>query len=97
VLKRIVVHSQYPLSLLSQGSFSRIGLFDRRILEKFNEAISLIEKFPFKILLPKFPTKIVVVGDLIREIVTHEIALRVSETSFLPVRSFGLEEFFTWT
>jgi hypothetical protein len=97
VLKRIVVHSQYHLSLLSQGSFSRIGLFDRRILEKFNEAISLIEKFPFKILLPKFPTKMVVVGDLIREIVTHEIALRVSETSFLPVRIFGLEEFFTWT
>ncbi|HYX55913.1 MAG TPA: hypothetical protein VE818_07120 [Nitrososphaeraceae archaeon] len=47
--------------------------------------------------MPKFPTKMVVVGDLIREIVTHEIALRVSETSFLPVRSFGLEEFFTWT
>lgn len=70
-----------------------IGLFDRSFLEKFIETISLIEKFSFKIRLPKFPTKMVVVGDLIREIVAHEIALKISETSYLPVRSFGLEEF----
>jgi glucosamine--fructose-6-phosphate aminotransferase (isomerizing) len=71
-----------------------IGLFDRSIFEKFNEAIiSLIEKFPFKMRLPKFPTKMVVVGDLIREIVAHEVALKIAETSYLPIRSFGLEEF----
>jgi glutamine---fructose-6-phosphate transaminase (isomerizing) len=72
-----------------------IGLFDRSILENFNKAIiSLIEELPFKIQqLPKFPTKMVVVGDLIHEIVAHEVALKISETSYLPVRSFGLEEF----
>ena len=32
-------------------------------------------------------------GDLIREAVAHGIALKISETSYLPVRSFGLEEF----
>ena len=34
-----------------------------------------------------------IVGDLIRKIVAHEVALKISETSYLPVRSFGLEEF----
>ena len=32
-------------------------------------------------------------GDLIHEIVAHEVALKISETSYIPVRSFGLEEF----
>jgi glucosamine 6-phosphate synthetase-like amidotransferase/phosphosugar isomerase protein len=30
---------------------------------------------------------------MIREAVAHEVALKISETSYLPVRSFGLEEF----
>lgn len=34
-----------------------------------------------------------IVGDLIHEVVAHEVALKISETCYLPVRSFGLEEF----
>jgi glucosamine 6-phosphate synthetase-like amidotransferase/phosphosugar isomerase protein len=34
----------------------------------------------------------VLVGDLIHEIVAQEVATKISETSYLPVRSFGLEE-----
>jgi glucosamine 6-phosphate synthetase-like amidotransferase/phosphosugar isomerase protein len=41
----------------------------------------------------KFPTNLVVVGDLIHEIVAREVALKISETTYLPVRSFGLEQF----
>jgi fructoselysine-6-P-deglycase FrlB-like protein len=72
-----------------------IGLSNRVFLEKFKEAITVIEKqLPFKIQqLPKFPTNLVIVGDLIREIAAREIALKISETSYLPVRSFALEEF----
>jgi glucosamine 6-phosphate synthetase-like amidotransferase/phosphosugar isomerase protein len=72
-----------------------IGLFDRSILEKFKETITnIIEELPFKIQqLPKFTTNLVIVGDLIREIVAREVALKISETCYLPVRSFGLEEF----
>jgi glutamine---fructose-6-phosphate transaminase (isomerizing) len=71
-----------------------IGLNNIEFLEKFNEAISILEKrLPFKILLPKFPNNLVLVGELIHEIVSHEIALKISETSYLPVRSYGLEEF----
>ncbi|MPZ07625.1 MAG: hypothetical protein GEU26_14615 [Nitrososphaeraceae archaeon] len=43
--------------------------------------------------MPKFLTNLVIVGDLIREVVAHEIALKISETSYLPVRSYGIEEF----
>jgi fructoselysine-6-P-deglycase FrlB-like protein len=35
----------------------------------------------------------VIIEDLIREAVAHEIALKISETCYLPVRSFGLEQF----
>ncbi len=34
-----------------------------------------------------------IVGDLIREVVAHEVALKISETCYIPVRSFGLEQF----
>lgn len=44
-------------------------------------------------LLPKFPGKMVIVGDLIREVVAHEVALKISETCYIPVRSFSLEQF----
>jgi glucosamine 6-phosphate synthetase-like amidotransferase/phosphosugar isomerase protein len=47
---------------------------------------------------PRFPrlnpkTDIIFVGDSVREWVAHEIALKVQETSYLPARAFGLEEF----
>jgi fructoselysine-6-P-deglycase FrlB-like protein len=32
------------------------------------------------------------VGDLIREAIAHEVALKISETSYLPVRSYGIEQ-----
>jgi fructoselysine-6-P-deglycase FrlB-like protein len=35
----------------------------------------------------------VIIGDLIREAVAHEVILEISETCYLPVRSFGLEQF----
>ncbi|MGH9965370.1 MAG: SIS domain-containing protein [Nitrososphaeraceae archaeon] len=71
-----------------------IGLSNIEFLEKFKETIDTLEKnIPFKLLLPEFPNNLVIVGDLIREIVAHEIALKISETVYLPVRSYGLEEF----
>ena len=33
-----------------------------------------------------------IVGDLIREAVAHEVSLKISETCYLPIRSFGLEQ-----
>ena len=39
----------------------------------------------------KFHNNLVIVGDLIREVVAHEVALKISETCYIPVRSFGLE------
>jgi fructoselysine-6-P-deglycase FrlB-like protein len=36
---------------------------------------------------------LVIVGDLIHEVVAREVALKISETCYVPVRSFGLEEF----
>jgi fructoselysine-6-P-deglycase FrlB-like protein len=63
-------------------------------LERFKDTINILEKeLPFKVKLPKFFDNLVIVGDLIREVVAHEVALKISETSYLPVRSFGLEEF----
>jgi fructoselysine-6-P-deglycase FrlB-like protein len=71
-----------------------IGLSNKDFLEKFKEAIDIIEQvIPFEVQLPKFPANLVIVGDLIREVVAREVALKISETCYLPVRSFGLEEF----
>jgi len=70
-----------------------IGLSNKGILERFHDAIDNII-LPMKMeLLPKFPNNLVIVGDLIREVVAHEVALKISETCYLPVRSFGLEQF----
>ena len=72
-----------------------IGLYDRSFVKKFKATIKVMEdQLPFKIRkLPKFTTNLVIVGDLIREIVAYEIAFKLAETTYLPVRSFGLEEF----
>ena len=72
-----------------------IGLYDRSIVKKFRATIKVIEEqLPFKIKkLPKFTTNLVIVGDLIREVVGYETAFKLAETTYLPVRSFGLEEF----
>lgn len=64
-------------------------------LDRFKETINTIEvSLPYKVHIPKFPKDLVIVGNLIHEIVAHEVALKICETSYLPVRSFGLEEFF---
>jgi glutamine---fructose-6-phosphate transaminase (isomerizing) len=71
-----------------------IGMYDPVFLERFKDTASILEKeLPFKVQLPKSFGNIVIAGDLVRKIVAHEIALKISETSYLPVRSFGLEEF----
>jgi fructoselysine-6-P-deglycase FrlB-like protein len=72
-----------------------IGLYDRSFVEKFRATIKAMEEqLPFKIKkLPRFTTNLVIVGDLIHEIVAYETAFKLAETTYLPVRSFGLEEF----
>jgi len=71
-----------------------IGTYNAVFLERLKDTTNLLEKeLPFKVHLPKFFANLVIVGDLIHEIVAHEVALKISETSYLPVRSFGLEEF----
>ena len=70
-----------------------IGLSNKDILERFRQTIDNIV-LPMKMeMLPKFPGNLVIVGDLIREVVAHEVALKISETCYIPVRSFGLEQF----
>jgi fructoselysine-6-P-deglycase FrlB-like protein len=50
-------------------------------------------RLPIKIQrIPTYVTNFVIIGDLIRETISHEVAL-ISETCYLPVRSFGLEQF----
>jgi fructoselysine-6-P-deglycase FrlB-like protein len=71
-----------------------IGMHNAVLLEKFKDTAHVLGKeLPFKVQLPKFLQNLVIVGDLIRVIVAHEVALKISETSYLPVSSFGLEEF----
>jgi fructoselysine-6-P-deglycase FrlB-like protein len=71
-----------------------IGVCNKDFLEKFKRTIPVIEEeLPFEVQLPKFQTNLIIVGDLIREVVAREVALKISETCYLPVRSFGLEEF----
>ena len=68
-----------------------IGLSNKDILQRFQQTIDNIV-LPMKMeVLPKFPNNLVIVGDLIREVVAHEVALKISETCYIPVRSFGLE------
>jgi glucosamine--fructose-6-phosphate aminotransferase (isomerizing) len=71
-----------------------LGRYDIVFLERFKDTANALEKeLPFKVQLPKFFDNLAIVGDLIRETVAHEVALKISETCYLPVRSFGLEEF----
>jgi fructoselysine-6-P-deglycase FrlB-like protein len=69
-----------------------IGYSNKVVLDRFKETV---EKFtlPVEIQLPKYYANLVIVGDLIREVVAHEISLKIAETTYLPVRSYGLEEF----
>lgn len=69
-----------------------IDIFSKGLIERFRIWLESF-KLPFSIQsLPKFHGKLIVVGDLIREAIAHEVAFKISETSYLPVRSYGLEQ-----
>jgi glucosamine--fructose-6-phosphate aminotransferase (isomerizing) len=69
-----------------------IDLFSKGLIDRFRIWLESI-RLPFIIeKLPKFHNKLIIVGDLIREAVAHEVALKISETSYLPVRSYGIEQ-----
>jgi glucosamine--fructose-6-phosphate aminotransferase (isomerizing) len=70
-----------------------IDMYSEGLIERFKIWLQLF-RLPLNIQkLPKFPEKLILVGDLIREPIAHEIALKISETSYLPVRSYGIEQF----
>jgi fructoselysine-6-P-deglycase FrlB-like protein len=71
-----------------------IGLSNEDVIQRFKQTIDKIELLMKmeEYLLPKFPGNLVIVGDLIREVVAHEVALKISETCYIPVRSYGLEQ-----
>ena len=65
-----------------------IGMYNAVFIERFKGATDVLEKeLPFKVHSPKFFDNLVVVGDLIRESIAHEVALKISETSYLPDNS----------
>jgi fructoselysine-6-P-deglycase FrlB-like protein len=69
-----------------------IGFSNKVILDRFKETVENLT-LPFDVQLPKYYANLVIVGDLIREVVAREISLKIAETTYLPVRSYGLEEF----
>lgn len=69
-----------------------IGYSNKVILDRFEETVENLN-LPFGIQLPKYYSNLVIVGDLIREVVAREISLKIVETTYLPVRTCGLEEF----
>jgi glucosamine--fructose-6-phosphate aminotransferase (isomerizing) len=70
-----------------------IDMYSEGLIERFKIWLESF-RLPFNILkLPKFSDKLILVGDLIREAIAYEVALKISETSYLPVRSYGIEQF----
>jgi fructoselysine-6-P-deglycase FrlB-like protein len=70
-----------------------IDMYSEGLIERFKIWLESF-RLPFNIHnLPKFSDKLILVGDLIREAIAHEVALKISETSYLPVRSYGIEQF----
>jgi len=69
-----------------------INMYSRGLIDRFRIWLESF-RLPFNIeRLPKFHRKLIVVGDLVREAIAHEVALKISETSYLPVRSYGIEQ-----
>lgn len=69
-----------------------IDMYSEGLIERFKIWLESL-RLPFSIQkLPKFSDKLILVGDLIREAIAHEVALKISETSYLPVRSYGIEQ-----
>ena len=69
-----------------------IGYSNKVILDRFKKTVENLT-LPFDVQLPKYHSNLIIVGDLIREVVAREISLKIAETTYLPVRSYGLEEF----
>jgi fructoselysine-6-P-deglycase FrlB-like protein len=69
-----------------------IGFSNKVILDRFKETVENLA-LPFDVQLPKYYANLIIVGDLIREVVAREISLKIAETTYLPVRTYGLEEF----
>ncbi len=69
-----------------------IGYSNKVILDRFKETVENIT-LPFDVRMPKYYANLVIVGDLIREVVAREVSLKIAETTYLPVRNYGLEEF----
>jgi glutamine---fructose-6-phosphate transaminase (isomerizing) len=69
-----------------------VDTYSKGLIDRFRIWLESLV-LPFEIdAIPKFPEKLILVGDLIRESIAHEIALKISETSYLPVRSYGIEQ-----
>lgn len=69
-----------------------IDMFSIGLINRFRIWLELF-RLPFNIQrLPKFHGKLILVGHLIREVIAHEIALKISETLYLPVRSYGIKQ-----
>jgi fructoselysine-6-P-deglycase FrlB-like protein len=69
-----------------------IGYTNKVILDRFRKTVENLT-LPFEVQLPTYYANLVIVGDLIREVVAREVSLKIAETTYLPVRSYGLEEF----
>jgi fructoselysine-6-P-deglycase FrlB-like protein len=69
-----------------------IGYSNKVILDRFKETVENLA-LPFDVQLPEYYSNLIIVGDLIREVVAREISLKIAETTYLPVRTYGLEEF----
>ena len=69
-----------------------IDYSNKVILNRFKETVENLT-LPFDVQLPKYDSNLIIVGDLIREVVAREISLKIAETTYLPVRSYGLEVF----
>jgi fructoselysine-6-P-deglycase FrlB-like protein len=69
-----------------------IGFSNKVVSERFKETVKSMT-LPFDVQVPMYYDNLVIVGDLIREVVAREISLKIAETTYLPIRSYGLEEF----
>ncbi len=66
-----------------------IGYPNKVVLDRFKKTVENIT-LPFNVQFPKHYANLVIVGDLIREVDAREISLNIAETTYLPVRSYGL-------
>jgi len=69
-----------------------IGVLNANFVKKFRDYVADL-KMPMNInQFPKFPQKLTIIGDAIREPIAGEINLKIAEMAYLQVRSYGLEE-----